>query len=325
MVWSRLLACVSPEESAAPGESGADTAVDSGDPSDSGGGDLLALTDANNYRYTGILDGPTIRTAELTDLHIDWSALSLDLQCHGLDPVADIDNLALLPFPYLSEVEVEAGLSAGDLQQADLGGYVSIEVEDRTDVYLSELTFFGTDADIETLYAEGSATWLLVLSTGTTIGVGTRSLLFLEPHADEAATEVIIGDACGILDFDADLGSLTPVPVPRVGPWNVGWGGLTVDGQGGALERGNIDRLMVGVYPGMTPADLAASFLDLDRIAEGLWTWDVGGSASLDLGTAPMEGGAFPGFDQEGTWILALRCTMCANPAPLFLTVLEPG
>ena len=31
------------------------------------------------------------------------------------------------------------------------------------------------------------------------------------------------------------------------------------------------------------------------------------------------------GFTADGTWILGLTCSTCANPAPLFLTVLEPS
>lgn len=324
MLLISLLACGSPaDDTGTPKDSGEETG-ESGETGETAAptGDMV-LTDANNYAYSGLLDAPSVTTAELTDIHFDWSRLTLDLQCHEVDPVKDIDNIALLAFPYLSEEEVEAGLSAGDLQQVDLGGYVSLEVGDRTDANLTELTFFGTDVDIEKLYAEGSATWLLLLTTGDTVGVGARTLLFLEPRADEDNTEAAFEDDCDILDFTADLTSLTPV---RVGPapWSVAWGGLTTDGQGGSIELGNIDQLTLGVYPGQTPEDLAAAFLDLDRIAAGLWTWDVGGSTSLDLATPTADGTTFPGFDQDGTWILALRCTLCANPAPLFLTVIEP-
>jgi hypothetical protein len=30
------------------------------------------------------------------------------------------------------------------------------------------------------------------------------------------------------------------------------------------------------------------------------------------------------GIEEEGTWFMALTCTRCPNPAPSFLTVLEP-
>jgi hypothetical protein len=35
---------------------------------------------------------------------------------------------------------------------------------------------------------------------------------------------------------------------------------------------------------------------------------------------SPIPSGVTP----DGTWVLALRCSTCANPAPRFLTLLEP-
>mgnify|MGYP005741916403 CR=1 FL=1 len=47
---------------------------------------------------------------------------------------------------------------------------------------------------------------------------------------------------------------------------------------------------------------------------------DRSGTTGFDLAT--LSG--FTGFSGDGIWILALTCSTCANPAPLFLTVLEP-
>ena len=51
---------------------------------------------------------------------------------------------------------------------------------------------------------------------------------------------------------------------------------------------------------------------------------DLPGGTTASLGDATNGGAAFDGFSGNGVWLLALRCTTCANPAPLFLTVLEP-
>ena len=37
-----------------------------------------------------------------------------------------------------------------------------------------------------------------------------------------------------------------------------------------------------------------------------------------------MDGKAFTGISTSGTWIVALRCGSCRNPAPWYLTVLKP-
>lgn len=321
--FATLVAC------AAPAPAGADSAApDTGDPADTGVSGPVALGDANNYRYVGTLDAPTVPTASGADLLLDWSALASDLQCHAVDPVGDIDNVALLAFPRLTEAEVEAGLADDALEQAELGGYVSLEPGDRTSVQLSELGFFGTDVDIETLVAEGSGTWLLLLTTGADVGVGARALAFLQPSAAEAATEVRLGDACGILDFDADLSSLAPVRVPAAGPWVVEWSGLATDGHGQPVDARRIDRAMLARYDALGVADLEARFLDLEALADGLWTVTLDGGSAADLADlADADGAPFPGFDAgaDATWILALRCSLCANPAPVFLTVIAPG
>lgn len=299
-----------------------------GDESDDTGtlSGVLTLGDDNNYAYEGTIDGPSFSVAEYTDATIDFSGLTSDLQCHGLDPVADIDNVSLLAFPYLSEEEVEAGLSNDDLQQSDMGAYVAVQPGDATSVLLSEFTFFGTYPEIiEDYWYEGSATWMMLFTTGTTVGVGGRALAFLEPTAGETNTDVVMEPACGILDFSADLTSLTPIPVPKTGPWTLNWSGLTVDGHGNAFDSSAIDSVMVGYYADLSEEDLAADFLDIESLADGLWTEEVPGGTAVALDDlVDGSGAAFTDFSAEGTWILALRCSLCANPAPKFLTLLDP-
>jgi len=284
-----------------------------------------ALADANNYRLGGTLDAPStpVRAGD-PGLTFDWSALSLDLQCHAVDPVADIDNVAFLAFPNKTEAEIEAGLQASNLEQVDLGGYVSAQPGDRTSVRLEEMSFFGTDVDIELLFTEGSATWLALLTTGDTVGVGARALGFVEPRNDVDTLTVDLSPNCGILDLDVDLDALEPVAVRSSGEATLGWAGLTVDAQGNPIELGNVDRVMLGHYPDHTPEELATAFLDLELLTDRVWEAETDGAYSVDLRTLTREGVAFGGFEPGGTWLFALRCSLCSNPAPVFATVLEP-
>ena len=77
---------------------------------------------------------------------------------------------------------------------------------------------------------------------------------------------------------------------------------------------------MLGYYAGATVEDLQEQFLDLELIADQTWSIELTGTTGYDLAEIPD----FTGFTTDGTWILALTCSTCANPAPLFLTVLEP-
>jgi hypothetical protein len=36
------------------------------------------------------------------------------------------------------------------------------------------------------------------------------------------------------------------------------------------------------------------------------------------------SGNKFSGIDGNGTWLLALQCGGCRNPAPLYLTIFKP-
>jgi len=109
-------------------------------------------------------------------------------------------------------------------------------------------------------------------------------MAFLTPTEGETNTEVSLEPGCGVLDF-----------------------------------KGNIDGLMLGHYT-EARSELQAQLLDLELITDEIWTVDLSGTAGFDLAALP----GFTGFSTGGTWIRALTCTSCINPAPLFLTVLEP-
>jgi hypothetical protein len=62
-------------------------------------------------------------------------------------------------------------------------------------------------------------------------------------------------------------------------------------------------------------------------MATALWDLALTGEPTADLSKATLRSGgsAFDGFSHgTGTWILALMCSTCQNPAPILLTVLEP-
>ena len=285
----------------------------------------ISFKDANNYSFTGAIDIPSVETASATDLTMCFDNLVSDIQCHDVDPVADIDTVGLVRFRHLSQAEVEEKMAADDLQQADQDGYVEVSTGTDTCVDLSAMSFFGSEFDLETEYVEGGGTYLVLVTTGATPGVGSRLLSFIEPKAASTTTDIDLGDGCGALDFTVDLRSLETVPMLVDGPWEVDWEKLDVDGQGNALSPSDVDGLMVAWYETATLDDLQQQFLDLELIADELWTIDLSAGRSADLADAKNAAGdAFTGFDRDGVWLVALRCSLCYNPAPLFLTVVEP-
>lgn len=311
MILSLLMAC--PE-----GGVGAD--------SEAQGQGGTQLGNANNYVFSGHLTIPSFPLAAGEDVSLDWSTLSRDLQCHAIDPVADIDNVALMVFPYLNQDEVAVGLAHDTLKQVDLGIYLSWEPGDASRASLSQLTFFGTEARIHEEFDPDGATWLILLSTGVQVGVGTRTLTFIEPDSSVKTTLAEVADACDVLEYAVDLDALVPVRMPSSSPWTVEWQELTVNGQGAPFEPTRVSEVILAHFATSDIAELEANFLDLERNADRLWRGNHPAGTRVDLAdlTADEDGEPFAGFEPGGLWVFALRCATCSIPAPLALTRLVP-
>jgi hypothetical protein len=154
---------------------------------DSGAGTCEASTvsfsDNNNFSYTGALNMSTVTTTEGDpDIEICWDQVFDDIQCHEMDPEADIDAVSLVRFTTLTAAEIEEGLSNNDLQQSATSGYLSVETEaGQTCARLGDFTLLGTEIDITQEYTSEHESFMLTVNTGTTPGLGVRMLMFIEP------------------------------------------------------------------------------------------------------------------------------------------------
>lgn len=285
---------------------------------------VVSLTDDHNYTYAGTIDIPVMTTAAQTDLEICWPDVVEDIRCHEIDPGLDINQISLIRFPAMSELDLEDKLARDALLQSEQNGVVELLTED--DQYcanLSELTFFGTETDIISEYRDEDELFLLTLASGTQAGQGTRLMVLLDPTESESNTSVNVEDGCGVVDFTADLSGLMSLTLPVDGGV-VEWSTLGRTGLGNDLVLGNVDGVMLAFYEGLTVADLEPQFLDLELIATSLYTVEIAAGSGADLATATTaDGQTFGGFSGDGTWLLALTCSTCANPAPLFMTVVE--
>lgn len=284
----------------------------------------IVLADANNYAFSGTIHVPAVETAPATDLSLHWETVADDIQCHALDPAADIDTVGMVRFPNLTQEEVADGLSNDTLQESDLSGYIETTNDGGTSTTLASMTLFGTPVDITEEYIEGGGTYLLLLTTGNVTGVGVRTLTFMTPTSTSANTDVNVPTGCGLLDYTVDLHSLTPIDAPTTGPWEADWGGITLDGQGNPVNFSGIDELIIGEYAPNDTAAVEADFLNLQENATHLWRRALTGGTTADLGEATDGETWFEAMDPQYLYLLGLRCTRCYNPAPVFLTVLNP-
>lgn len=286
------------------------------------------LQNENNYRATGRLSLPTVQTASGKDVDICWTDMTTDIQCHQVAPLVDIDNVALLRLS-LREDQVEQKLTAGTLAQSEVSGYLESRADHvSTCTKLFNFSFRGTSVKISDEYQERPGeTFMLLFTRGIKTALGARMMMFIAPTAASDNTKVAAPPGCGLLDFQIDLSSLRKVPVPVKGPWMVDWRNLTADGLGNAVLYTDPDQLFVGFYQDKTVVDLEAAPFQIESLATALWDLPLTGEPTADLAKATLRssGGAFDGFAHgTGTWILALMCSTCQNPAPILLTVLEP-
>jgi len=284
----------------------------------------VPLTDASGYTYDGTLDIAGLPLADATDATITWDGLTVDLQGHPLDPATDIVAVWIVNFRYLTEAEVEDGLGNDDIDQSEVGLFAFAETGGATSVQLSDLSVLSYPFDPTQYFQSSYGTWLLLLTGSTSPGQDTRMAAFLEPSPEQSAISAAITDDCTLLTVNADLSSLTPVPVLSDTPDLVAdWSGLTLDARKRPLDTRSIDGVMVARYDGLTVSDIEADFLDVELMADALWYGDATGDPSLALSILEGEEGAFPGVSDDALWLLALTCGTCANPAPVYLTVLE--
>ena len=298
--------------------------------------DALMIADANNYSVTdenNSLMPPVIETAP-GDLDIYWDDLMVDMQCHPLNPSADIGMVSLLRFLGPDHEEAAELLTSGYLEMMDLGGYSDFETDGVTQCKLSDLTNFGTPVNIDEQYAEDeNRAYMIVWSNGTVPGRGARAMAFLRPVEGNPNTVVRAEDACGILTFEPVFGQ--PLAV-EAGQTVLAWNNMKTDVLGNDLAKPLIDRVLLARYETETADDLAAGIFDLERNAEDMWevmideetrNVDLTNMRHLDANLMPEEDDTFEGFDSHPgttTWLFGLLCTTCQNPAPLVLTELVP-
>lgn len=312
-------------------------------PRDIGGNLPIVAAEANNYSFSSVLSFPPVSVGPGRELAFDWSGVAHDFLGHDLAPLAEIDTATLILWR-MTEQELQAKLNDDELVQRDVVVAATAPTENtRTRVSLFD---FGTPGRLPTdppigadqilpyldaaAYAPAEHVYTLMVSTGTDIGSGTRMIqsFKLDPASENA--EVLMTDASTRLDVDVDLQSLEPTPVPLEDPaLTVDWSMMTENALDGEFERSSIGLVAIARYA-VSPAELEENFLDLVRydrsiVADSTWLLEVPAGDRATLSSAVDENGArFAGIDAEGTWMLALFCTQCQNPAPWYLTFLTP-
>lgn len=280
-----------------------------------------ALNDANQYSYEADISVSTAALPVAEDSVIRWDSLTRDVHGHARDPFTDIDAARLIGFRDQSPEEVLEALATDSLRQADITLFLSCASADAS-CALSDFGLLGNQLDVERYFEDDGATWLVALNSPLEAGVA--AMLFLDPSPDAASHEAVLDDRSSSIDAEVDFETLAALKVEaNRADLEIDWSDVTVDGLGNALNAAGIDELVLGRYDARRGA-LGSKVFDLESAASEVWTMPIDGAPGANLGDLAGDT-AFEGISGASTWLLALRCSTCLNPAPRLVTVLEPA
>lgn len=283
-----------------------------------GPGEGTALLSADqNYDFSSTLSVEVQEIAAGQDAVVDWSELSVD-QLGKEIATSEVDQLMIVRFEDLSQAEV-LDLAAKDcLKQKDVTGVVEVFPEDSdTQAMLSDFQLIGYNVDPAEQFQEDMGTFLMSVYTSEMAGVRMSS--FLAPSTASENGFVGVGNETSQIAFQVDLDAGNRLPLDTTA---LDWAELEVPTDCGTFPINKFDGLMIGRYDDKGLEALEGDFLKVDELADELWTADIEGRSSLELSEAfNAAGEAFPGFDTDSIWLVALRCFTCNNPAPPYLAL----
>jgi hypothetical protein len=298
----------------------------------------LVITDDTNYSFSSTMTIQSTTVKDASDITFDWSQLSVDIYEEQVDPLLDID-MVLISLWRMTETELAENLNKDNLPIRNNLGALTFYPDDAVDqANLLQFDSFGSPVPEEEIwlrfdtstpdyaYPPGNHTWMIMAATGETAGRGARMLGFFKLDPASSKTTVTLTNESATLDYTVDLATIKQIPVPAgMAGLSIDWSRMTTNALGNEYVGNQITNAVVAHYS-MTLDELEEQFVFLEQRADRWWEADVPSGTSIDLSTLEDEGGdTFSGIDDEGVWLVALRCTInCNNPAPWSITVLKP-
>jgi hypothetical protein len=297
-------------------------------------GTNVVATEKSNYVFSSQMMLPPVTVASMANLKFDWSGLHKDFLGRAVNPAQDLD-LALVMLWSLPLTDFQKALNADTLFTSDLivSPPLGLLIKGKTSAQLHDMKINDTSVSVEMFneyfdaaqQTPANSTLLVAVQTGTGLGRGIRMLQSFQLDTKSTATDVALTDNSTKLTYSANLHDLTITGVPaRTAGLTLDWSQMTKNALGAEFKPSYITSAVVSHFT-QTPAELETKFLDLEAIATATYRADVPSGSVLDFTTLKDSGGAaFPGVDDTGTWVIGLVCGNCRNPAPWYLTILEP-
>ncbi len=307
---------------------------------DSSGNYKISSSAANNYSFTSNIQlGTQQVVASKTDLTFDWSALTTDMYNETINPTSGIGTFVLALY-HLSKADLQTKINADSLLPQDrvaVGTYLTGGTVNHCST-ATDLSVLGQPLNHDTLlgfldastYGTSDYTYLALVGAGTEYGKNSRMITNFAVGSSAQTTTVSIKPDSTIVTFTATLDKLTPTPFP-VGKSNIdfSWSTMTANALGHTVDSNtiyNITKVLVASFTQpVSELQKNSNFLNLESLATNEWTNSNLSGTDLVLSTlTDKNNNAFTGIDSSHTWIIALMCDSCLNPAPWYISVLQP-
>ncbi len=267
--------------------------------------DTLLLEDRHNYALDSSLTLVPVEVREGSELTLDWCSTSEDLLGLALDP-ATATRVEITKWD-MDLTTLEGTLLASTPSQQDLGGQADADLDGACRIQASELTFLGNPLVPADWLLDDGASYLATVYDGHQ----AKLTQAFQPRADATDETLWFDGEHTLVAFEVDLDRGEPA-TPAA--W-VDWSSLTTDAAAYPLAINKLESLRIMRFDESLET-LEADFVGLETLIDQEWRYNTEALLELELGDPDL-------WTVDGTWLLAMACPTCINPAPPFLTVVE--
>lgn len=280
---------------------------------------LEPFQDDQNYAFSSTISAEPV-TIGPGNATMDWSGLTTDLLGRDIDPATQVVDIQVVRYETKTVEELLEAINSDSLAQSWVSGYVTYVNDGGTSAEIADFDFLGTPIDPDEEIFAGPA-YLFNVADPEVVGYRGLGFFVVDDASDNHTIELTPDSAD--LEYTVDISGATKIPVGEADSHYADWTLLTTDSSGAEIRLADLDQLMLAHYT-QDLSELEADFLNIETLADEMYLQDISGLPGFELYDLVSESGdSFGGFTADGTWLIALRCTTCINPAPPFLGVFE--